>query len=510
MKRFSFGSRESLLSMTDHDLRESRTKDDSAYRKADFKEIPLLAVENGSGKKANTVNGDGERLLRNWNEQQQIDGDETRISVNDINAAPPEKFCASWPSPWDRFMHYFRPAMDIYVISAMFLFMVTPNPASSPDVDSWWKLFRTNSALFFWLPFLIRFCHGFLHWVISIIVLPGQLIYHQGPLAPMCPAWILRTINESNALLETYRPRLLLAGGLPIRLVCPDGVVLDALYFRAASPVGEPLAPLSGPTAIRFNGNAEAMELQDPDLPRMYTSAGVSLLVFNYRGVAGSRAPPLWGSALAGWVAAVCHSPPLPATALDAWTVLDYATRGLGVPPARLVLVGHSIGGAIATRLAAAAAAAGRPPPALCSSRSFASLRRLAVNLAPTFAGAEDGSARARWMRAAARALLAASGWEFDAVRDWDRAAGFKWLEYSRADHIIPHTHSLHAALLARPAPAPAPLAIELEALRDADNHNRLLLPTEAAQHVAMLLRAVATPLTPLQPAPPLAPSDAL
>lgn len=55
------------------------------------------------------------------------------------------------------------------------------------------------------------------------------------------------------------------------------------MYFRGEG------ASADGPTVIRFNGNAEAIELQDDVMPRMYTTAGINFLMFNYRGVGRSR-----------------------------------------------------------------------------------------------------------------------------------------------------------------------------------------------------------------------------
>ena len=63
-----------------------------------------------------------------------------------------------------------------------------------------------------------------------------------------------------------------------LQLVAPDGVAIDALYFRGVG------AALDGPTVVRFNGNAEAIELQDEMLPRIYTMNGLNFIMFNYRG----------------------------------------------------------------------------------------------------------------------------------------------------------------------------------------------------------------------------------
>lgn len=77
---------------------------------------------------------------------------------------------------------------------------------------------------------------------------------------------------------QMNRPRLQAAGATPLQLITPDGVAIEAMYFRGNG------ASLDGPTVVRFNGNAEAIELQDEILPKLYTTNGVNFLMFNYRG----------------------------------------------------------------------------------------------------------------------------------------------------------------------------------------------------------------------------------
>ena len=174
--------------------------------------------------------------------------------------------------------------------------------------------------------------------------------------------------------------------------------------------------------------------------------------------------------------------------------------------------MGHSIGGAIATRLAAA-----QPgwPVAVCNSRSFATLSSLAVELAPAFFGLPPAGAKARWMRWIARAGLGASGWEYDSARAWARVRGFKWIEVSKADHIIPHQHSLHAAVTAGAGAGGGGggrvgggvRCIQLINLEGMDNHNRMWLEPEMHQVPrAARARVAAMPAGPVAAACPVAP----
>lgn len=218
-------------------------------------------------------------------------------------ACIPRSFRATWPSLWDRTMQIIRPAMDIYVLTTMLVFMVTSS--AGKDSSYIWGIYRSNSLLFLWLPFTVRTCHGLLHFLISIAILPGPLLYHEGPLLRFYPKFLLENIKESQMFREMHRPRLAQAGGITVQLICPDGVQIDAMYFKGHG------TGVSGPTAIRFNGNAEAFELQDEVLPRIYTANGVNFLMFNYRGVGRSRWPRLWGNELAGHLAGLWMTPVL-------------------------------------------------------------------------------------------------------------------------------------------------------------------------------------------------------
>ena len=420
----------------------------------------------------------------------------------------PRYFRASWPSAYEHVMYFVRPATDIYFVCALF-FLTFLGPSS--DDPATWRLWRTLDAhrfLFLWLPFWWRFFRSFLHFVVSLAIIPGPMLYHEGPLTRFYPQWLQESLKEGNMYRHVLRPRLEQAGGITLQLVSADGVAIDALYFR-----GEGASP-DGPTVIRFNGNAEAIEMQDEILPRIYTHNGLNLLLFNYRGVGRSRWLRVMGNDLAGSVLGLWRMPAVNGTGMDAWTVLEYVTKELKVPPAKVVLLGHSIGGAIATHLAANQPAL---PVCLCNSRSFGYLSAVAVHLAPMFVGVPPGTPKAKYLRWVARAGLCLSGWEYRSLDNWARVQGFKWLEYSASDHIIPFEHSLFQCLAAQrrasrsvsaggagragkgeedgadAAPATAPEGMRAIALidLDTDNHNRMLFDAELIQHLTLMLEAV-------------------
>ena len=192
------------------------------------------------------------------------------MSTSERELPIPRIFRATWPSSLSRLMSYLRPLADVYVIVAMTVLYGT---APSDDDDSGlWRFAKHHKWLTIWIPFTLRFCLGFLHWALSLALMPGTVFFHDGPLQPL----LNRIFNHHQRSFEArgaYRLDLLKVGGVELQLTTPDGVCLDVLYFR-----GRRAAPHS-PTVIRFNGNAEAYELQDELLAATYTHVGLNLMV---------------------------------------------------------------------------------------------------------------------------------------------------------------------------------------------------------------------------------------
>lgn len=105
---------------------------------------------------------------------------------------------------------------------------------------------------------------------------------------------------------------------------------------------------------LHGNGGHRVHRLDDVDL---LTSAGAEVVLFDYRGYAENAGEP--------------SETGLAADARAAW---DFVTLGLGVPPGRIVLFGESLGGGVATRLAAEKCEAGTPPGGLILRSTFSSM----------------------------------------------------------------------------------------------------------------------------------------
>ena len=156
--------------------------------------------------------------------------------------AVPRVFRASWPSALDRVMFTARPLLDVWCFLAFFLCFIY-----GPEHPLLYAL-RGNKFLLFWLPFLYRTFTGFVHFLLSLAVVPGPLIYNEGPLRRMYPKWLLDTTEENFMYRELSRPRLEACSGTQLQLITPDGVTLDAMFWRGAN------ASFSDPVVVRFNG----------------------------------------------------------------------------------------------------------------------------------------------------------------------------------------------------------------------------------------------------------------
>jgi uncharacterized protein len=112
------------------------------------------------------------------------------------------------------------------------------------------------------------------------------------------------------------------------RLTADNGVALQGWFLKSAE-----YAAARAPLLIYFGGNAEEISWLLGEAPRF---AGWSLLLMNYRGYGGSGGRP--GEA---------------ALYADALRAFDYALARADVEPARIVLMGRSLGAAIAVHVAA-------------------------------------------------------------------------------------------------------------------------------------------------------------
>ena len=135
-----------------------------------------------------------------------------------------------------------------------------------------------------------------------------------------------------------------------LTLTTPDGEQLDAWFVPARGQA----------VVLILHGNAGNISHR-MDSIAMFHRLGYGVLIFDYRGYGRSSGKP--------------SEQGLYQDALTAW---DYLTRQRGIAPTRIILFGESLGGAVATWLAAR-----ERPGALVLSSVFTSAPELATDLYP-------------------------------------------------------------------------------------------------------------------------------
>lgn len=218
------------------------------------------------------------------------------------------------------------------------------------------------------------------------------------------------------ALVYVFQPRLLFfpdrrlhatpadagLGYEELRLRAADGVRLQAWWIPAQPPARAAVVLLHG------NGGNLSYDLHTP---RLLHELGYGVLALGYRGYGASEGRP--------------HEVGLYADADAAWRHL---VEQRGVPPQRVVVLGRSLGGAVAAALAER-----RPVGALVLESTFASAPALAAELYPFLP---------------ARRL---SRYRFDTLARLPRIQAPVLVVHSRDDEIVPFRHGRALYAAARP-----------------------------------------------------------
>lgn len=142
------------------------------------------------------------------------------------------------------------------------------------------------------------------------------------------------------------------AGAQDVVLHTEDGLDLAAWWFPAADD--------EAPAVLVANGNGGHRGLREP-LARALVDAGLSVLLFDYRGYAGNPG-----------------SPTEKGVAADARAARAFLVEEAGVPAERLVYYGESLGAAVVTELATE-----HPPAGLVLRSPFQDLAAVAAEHYP-------------------------------------------------------------------------------------------------------------------------------
>lgn len=181
-------------------------------------------------------------------------------------------------------------------------------------------------------------------------------------------------------------------------LTTEDGLRIEAWYLPTPGARG---------VALLAHGNAGNLSHRIDYAP-MFHHLGYSLLLFEYRGYGRSQGRPSEQGTYA-----------------DARAAWRYLVAQRGVAPQRIVLIGESLGGAVAARLAAS-----ERPGALVLASSFVSVPELAADLYPWLP--------ARWL----------ARYRYDTLAALQQVACPVFVAHSRQDEIVPFEHGqrLYAA----------------------------------------------------------------
>eukprot|EP00056_Hartaetosiga_gracilis_P011443 m.173871 g.173871 ORF g.173871 m.173871 type:complete len:239 (+) comp13502_c1_seq48:4875-5591(+) len=204
-------------------------------------------------------------------------------------------------------------------------------------------------------------------------------------------------------------------------------------------------------------GNGQLYEFLLPELRQFALDSGLSVFVFNYRKVGFSRGEMMQAGDLVE----------------DAIACLQYMEDRLGADPKNILVLGHSIGGAVGAIARACHSPAG---PVVCD-RSFSSLPAAATgilaNIVTTLLKKDDTVALPTWL--VGGLLASVFKGRLDAVAALKRITGMKVVLYHDDDKIIPYNiSSLHKGVVERKDRI-AIESIRLSAISAADSHNQPL-----------------------------------
>ena len=213
-----------------------------------------------------------------------------------------------------------------------------PKPRSLRTLFSWQSLWRAVFvAVLCWIVTVI-----FITTVQRRLVFVGQSVFRNVDLRISSTVWDERQLRD-------------------VKVPTPDGLKLNGwLALTDPTSLDNKAAVAGKPLIVYFGGNAGTRRMRQTSLSMLETM-GCSALIVDYRSFADNDGKPSEEAFLR-----------------DGRTVVNWANTELGVPDDRIILYGESLGGAVATGVAAAMCEDGREPGGLVLRATFASMTETA------------------------------------------------------------------------------------------------------------------------------------
>ncbi|WP_284452776.1 alpha/beta hydrolase [Parachlamydia acanthamoebae] len=197
-----------------------------------------------------------------------------------------------------------------------------------------------------------------------------------------------------------------------------DGVKLDTMTITHASEAAKD--PKDQKWLVFFNGNGMTYEEMVPELQILFGRLGVNIYTGNYRGVGYSEKSPSKAEDLV----------------IDGEAMVQYLLNQ-GIQPENIVLYGWSLGGAVATHVAALHQNEEFPEKGirLVNDRSFSTLKKEVSHLLPVIGGL-------------ASRLIGPLKWNLNSLENWKKIDNNnKALLFHKDDPVIPYKASLYKGL---------------------------------------------------------------
>lgn len=248
--------------------------------------------------------------------------------------------------------------------------------------------------------------------VTPMVVLPAASIYD-------CKTEGLSELDKNKLSLIDIRREAFLANANfnaeQITVQTADKVNLDSVTIQNMNQKDLPAKDQKW--IVFFTGNADCYENNLMGLSQLVRDSGSNVMCGNYRGVFRSEGK------------ATCSQDLI----LDGEAMVQYLLSK-GVEPQNILLRGWSLGGAVATAVAAQHQEEGKEMN-LCVDRSFSTIGDVARGWVGSVLGF------------AADKLSSAANWGFDSVRDFQKVKGYKFIIQARHDKVIRYSASLYKRL---------------------------------------------------------------